>query len=247
MNLLPSDQSILSIDEWNLLSNLTHCYDEYSGFSLARRFIQEQNQLPPKMRFKLAPVGQFFTSITSAGQLLYEKNVDFISLCSHDRSILLHSSIKYVAGLGTCFITRYTRVLDYPAFCKSAEVIYGSDTLDNNNYTIDLLGSDGTFFKLVLALLTFSMLDCADYTDTTPVNLLNFKTVLRIQNMYFTLTWRYLVYRHGYDRAVICFSNLIKCIFSVHTAVVKAVKVKLYRDMINVVLKETEETFTLTE
>jgi hypothetical protein len=50
----------LSIDQWNLLSNLTHCYDEYNGFLLARRFIQEQNDLRPKMRFKLASDNEFF-------------------------------------------------------------------------------------------------------------------------------------------------------------------------------------------
>ncbi len=77
--------------------------------------MQEQNELPPKMRFRLAPITELFTSIASAGQLLYEKNADFVSLCSHDRSLLLRNTFRYVASLGGCFIMRHTRLLDEPA------------------------------------------------------------------------------------------------------------------------------------
>jgi len=59
------------------------------------------------MRFKLAAMGEFSTSILCTGQLLYEKNADFISLCSHDRSILLQNTIKYITGLGSCLIGHY--------------------------------------------------------------------------------------------------------------------------------------------
>jgi hypothetical protein len=232
------------MDEWNLITNLTHCYDEYNGFSLAQRFIQEQNGLPPKMRFRLTPVREFFTLIVHESQFLYEKNADFISLCSHDRSILLNNTMKLVSGLGTSFVTRDTRLLNNATFNESAETIYGSTVLVNSNRAIDLLDSDSTFVKLALALLTFSTLD---YTNIGPANLLNIKAVLRIQNIYSRLTWRYLLYKYGYDRAVICISNLIKCIFFVNDAVVKAVKIKLYRDMIDSLVKQTEETFTLTK
>jgi len=232
------------MDEWNLLTNLTHCYDEYNGFSLAQRFIQEQNGLPPKMRFRLAPVREFFALIINESQFLYEKNADFISLCSHDRSILIQSTIKLVSSLGTCFVTRDTRLLNNPAFNESAETIYGSTVLVNSNRAIDLLDSDSTFIKLALALLTFYTLD---YTNIAPINLSNIEAVLRIQNMYSKLTWRYLLYKYGYDRAVICISNLIKCIFFVNDAVVKAVKIKLYTDMIDSLVKQTEETFTLSK
>jgi len=205
LNLLQLDRSNISTNEWNLLSNLTHCYDEYSGFSLVQHFLREQNALPPKMRFKLAPVGDFYASFLGGAQLLYENNADFISLCSHDRSILLRNTMKYVAGIGSCLISRCTRLLDNVTFYKSAEAIFGSSALSNSIRTIDQLDSDGTLVKLMLALLAFSTFDYIYYTNIAPDNLLNMKEVLRIQNMYTELAWRYLLYKYDHKRAVMCF------------------------------------------
>ncbi|CAF4328386.1 unnamed protein product, partial [Rotaria sordida] len=48
LNLLRSDHSTLTIDQWNLISNLSHCYDEYGGILLGEHYIREQNLLPLK-------------------------------------------------------------------------------------------------------------------------------------------------------------------------------------------------------
>ncbi len=245
MNLLRSDQSTLTVNQWNLLSNLTHCYDEYSGFELVQRYTEEQNELPPKMRFKLESVAELFTAINSAIPFFYEKNSDFISLCSYDRSILLHKSMKNVAALCTCFITHHTRVLDNPVFYKSAETIYGSGRLSNGNRAIDLLDCDGTFVKLVLTLVIFSTFDYIYYINMIPVNLMNMKTVIRIQDMYVELTWQYLLYKYDHERAVICFSNIIRCIFLINAGLIEMTEDKQYSDMIDTLIKETEETLTL--
>ncbi len=247
MSLLRSDQSTLTADQWNLLSNLTHCYDEYNGFSLVQRYIREQNELPPKMRFKLESVNEFVASITVAGQRLYEKNVDCIALRSHDRSVLLHNSMKYVAGLGACFITRHTRLLENPALQKSMEVVYGSGTLVTSHRAIDQMDSDSTFFKLLLALLTFSTYGYTYYTNMTPDNVINIKAVLQIQDMYTELVWRYLIYKYDYERAVICLCKFIRCLFSLSESVVDAIECKQYTDMIDSIVKRTKETLTLTE
>ncbi|CAF3417450.1 unnamed protein product, partial [Rotaria sp. Silwood2] len=93
LNLLQSNQSTLSIDDWNHLSNLTHCYDEYNEFSLVQNFIYEQNNLPPKMRYKLTRINEFFLSFINRSHYFYENNTYFISLCSIIISIIyLHGS-----------------------------------------------------------------------------------------------------------------------------------------------------------
>jgi len=198
------------------------------------------------MRFKLTPVVELLTLITGVGQLIYEKNLEFISLCSHDRSILLHKTMKYVSGLGTCFIMRHTGLLDDPGLYKSAEVIYGSTTLAISYRVIDQLDFDGTFFKLVLALLSFSTFDYIYYTNKAPVNLLNIKAILAIQDMYTKLIWRYLLYKYDHERAVICFLKFLRCLFLVNNAIIEAIECRQYRDMIDTLIKQTEETFSLT-
>lgn len=241
LNLLRSDQSRLTIDQWTLLSNLVHCYDEYSGFSIAQRFIRQQNELPPKMRFKLAALSEYLTSMLCTGQLLYERNADFISLCSHDRSILLHNTMKYVSGLGSCIITRHIRVLDDPAMYKSIESMYGSTALANGIRAVDQLDSDTIFIKLALALLAFSTFNYTYYTNTPPNNLINVKAILYIQDTYTELIWRYLVYKYNHQRAVLCFSNLTRCIFLINNSLIEMHRVKQYQDIIDSIVKQTEK------
>jgi hypothetical protein len=247
LNLLRSDQSILTLAQWNLLSNLTHCYDEYSGLSLAQDYLREQNYLPSKIRFKIASVDKLFTSILSGTRDLYEKNVDFTSLCSHDRFILLHNTMKYVTGLGFCFIEYHTRLLDNPVLYISAERIYGSQALDNGIRAIDHLEFDNTFTKLVLALLAFSTFNYTYYKNIPAVNLTNIKAVLYMQDMYTELTWNYLIYKYDHERAVLCFSNLIRYLFLLNDAIVQAVEGEHYNNMIDSFVKKTEETLILSD
>ncbi len=100
------------------------------------------------MPFKIASVTQLFLPLLAQNQLVYEKNVNFISLRPHDRSILLRNITKYVADFDTCFITHHPRLLDNA-------VLYKSTALANSTHAIDELDFDSTFFKLVFLLLSF--------------------------------------------------------------------------------------------
>ncbi len=247
MNLLRSDQSTLTTEQWNLLSNLIHCYDEHSTFTTARHFLNEQNKLPIKIRFKLGPVNEFLTSCVAGAQVLFEKNANFVSLCSHDRSLLLHNTIKRVGGIGTCFTLHNIGLFGNPAFCKTAESIYGTIICDASKRTGVQLDSDVVFTKLILTVLIFSTPDYVYYTNTPPSNLKDMKTILHFQEMYIELAWRYLLYKYDHNRAVLSFSNLIRCLFTFHNAVVAAVKLQQYLDMINSFVKQTEETLSLSK
>ena len=197
------------------------------------------------MRFKLASVAEFYISLLYEAQYVFKKNSDFISLCSHDRLILFRNTMKYVASFSACFIARYTHLLDNLAFYKSSEIIYGSNTLIVSNRVTDQFIFDSTFIKVILALLAFSTFDYTYNKNIAPVNLINFKAILRIQDMYTTLTWRYLIYKYGYEQAVICFSHLIRCLLLIDDALIEAVKSKQYTDMIDSIIKKTEKTFLL--
>ena len=246
LNLLRADQSKLTKNQWTLLSNLAHCFDEYSGFAVAQRFIHQQSILPPKIRFKLTAVDGFFTSLMCTGQLLYEKNADFNSLCSHDRLILLHNTMKYVGGLCSCHIARHLRFMDDPVMFESVETMYGSTSLAIGIRAVDQLDSDSIFIKLALALLTFSTFNYISYTNTPPENLMNTRAVLNIQDTYIELMWRYLIYKYDHQRAVICFSNFIRCIFLINSSIVELYDVQHYQNMMDSIVKQTEKTLTLT-
>ena len=123
--------------------------------------------------------------------------------------------MKYVAGLtvSIMFITRYTSLLDNPTLYKSADIIYGSNTLAISNCAVNQFDFDNTLVKLILALLVFSTCNYINYTNIAPINLMNIKKVLRIQDRYNRLVLRYLIYKYNHERTVLFFSNIIRYLF----------------------------------
>ena len=72
-----------------------------------------------KMRFKIHVVQDFLNDILSSVPRLFEKNLDYLSLSSIDRSRLLHKVIKQIAGLTLCFITHLSKLIDQPSFYQN--------------------------------------------------------------------------------------------------------------------------------
>ncbi|CAF5107359.1 unnamed protein product [Rotaria sp. Silwood1] len=106
---------------------------------------------------------------------------------------------------------------------------------------IDRFDSDVTFIKLILAILAFSTISYTVYRKNTQSNLTNIKAILSIQDMYTDLAWRYLLYKYGHHQAVIRFSNLLRCLFSVSEAIVEAHEAQQFTDIIDYVVEQTEE------
>ncbi|CAF1092657.1 unnamed protein product [Rotaria sp. Silwood1] len=241
LNLLKFDQATLSMDQWNLLSNLVHRFDENSGYAFVERFLEEQNRLPLKLRFKHSSVQHFFISLLSKVQLVFEKNRDCLLLSQHDRTILLESTVEYTATIGGMFLLCQARLLDDLSFVKSAEMIFQPSAIVCIKRVIDRFDSDVTFIKLILAILAFSTISYTVYRKNTQSNLTNIKAILSIQDMYTDLAWRYLLYKYGHHQAVIRFSNLLRCLFSVSEVIVEAHEAQQFTDIIDYVVEQTEE------
>ncbi len=241
MNLLEVDQSTLTIDQWNLFSNLMLCYDEYNSLSLAERFISQQNILPLKLRFKCRSVNEFLSLLFAKVQLLFEKNPDFISLDSNDRSILLYRQIKYITIISSSFIIQQSHLFDYQGFNKAIENLFGTVIITANK----LLCFDIPFLKLSLAIICFSSFDYTIYENIPSENLINMKKILEIQDMYIELAWRYLVYVYDDKQAIIYFSNLIQYLLMVTNNIILIQDKNPFLDMINLVIKQTEQSFTV--
>jgi len=235
----------LDIEQWNLLSNLVHCFDEYNRFSFVKQFIQDQNALPVKLRFKCPLVKDFFTSTKTKIQLVSEKNPDLLLLSPHDRTSLLRTTIKHITSVGGMFVLRQHHLFEYPSFYNSAGLIFGSTAAAFTKYVIDQLDPDDTFIKLILAILSFSTLNYTVYTKFDQTNLINTKAILSIQDIYTELAWRYVLYKYGHHQAVMRFSNLIRCLFYVNDAIVEAHESREFTEMIDSVIKQTEQILFL--
>ncbi|CAF1005107.1 unnamed protein product [Rotaria sordida] len=174
-------------------------------------------------------------------QRVFEKNRDSLLLSPHDRTILLENTIEYTATIGGMFLLRQARLFDDVTFVKSAEIIFQPSAMVFIKRVIGQFDSDDTFIKLVLTILAFSTINYTVYRKNTQTNLTNIKAILSIQNLYTDLTWRYLLYKYGHHEAVIHFSNLLRCLFSVNGVIVEAYESQQFIDIIDFVFQEIKQ------
>jgi hypothetical protein len=178
-------------------------------------------------------------------QSVFEKIRDFLSLSLHDRRTLLRNTVDYTTGIGGAFILQQTQLFDRPAFFKSAELIFRPASVALTKHLIDQLDPDTMFIKIIFSIIAFSISNYTIYTHTTSDNLIDAKAILRIQDMYTELVWRYLLYKHNHREAVLCFSNLIRCLFLLNDSVVEAHEEQQFTDIIDSVVESTEQKLTL--
>jgi hypothetical protein len=78
-----------------------------------------------------------------------------------------------------------------------------------------------------------------------PVNLTNVSSIIRVQDMYTEIAWRYLLYKYGHSQAVRCFSKLIQWFFSINLTVVVGDRYKDFRATMDYVVEQTEQTLVI--
>lgn len=238
--LLPTEQSSLTLEQWNLLSNLLHSYDEYSQLNQIDAMIREQNKLPLKMRFKTSIFNDFLEQIFDGIRRLFEINVFFHSLTSIDRHRLFHKVIRQLVAFTCCFIVEKSNLIDHPAFYQTIETLFGSILLTNIRRVNQRVDQDIIFIKLVLALLMFSTFDTFD-----SIVLDDSSAVFRIQNRYADLTWRYLICKYDQRTAVRCFSQLIQSLFILHRSMIDIVENCDQLELVDVLIQRTEDSLTM--
>ena len=244
-NLLARDLSTLTVDQWNYIFNITHCYEEYHSLSFAHQTIDEQQKLPLKRRFKGNTIEQIMQSFASNVQHLYTKNADFLSLPSSTRSALLRRTMLPVASLSCCFLAQTSQLLSNSAFFQTMEVTYGSASSRHCQLTAERLDRDVVFVKLIMSLLIFSTFDCStDPARDQHIDLVDVKSIIQQQDRYIELTWRYLIHRYDDQQAVRCFSNLLRALFTMQSSLT-SIESERYSQMIDHLVQQTQTSLNL--
>ena len=245
-NLLQSDNSTLTIDQWNKISNLSHCYDEYSGLLIGERFVRQQNALPLKLRLKNTALIDFTGMALNGLQLFYERNQDFVSLSANDRSCLLSNTFKHAGGVCTNFLLHKVGITDYPMYYDAIGKIANPLAAIAAKRLSTQLDFDMIIVKLLLAVLSFSTINFTTYSmNTSSKYLSNIKQVLHIQNTYIELIWRYLLYKYDFKRSVLYFSRLLQCLLTVNEVIVKIEEVQWYTNQTDTLVQQTEQALNL--
>ncbi|CAF0926150.1 unnamed protein product [Adineta ricciae] len=247
LNLLTADQSGLTSDQWKLLSNLLQCYDEYSGLLIGRNYMYEQNKFPVKLRYKPVTVIELITSLMRQNPLLYINNRDFIDLSENDRALLLDNTLVYTTTSSVNFIHSQIGLNDLPVFLEAVGLISHPSYIPTVQQVAHRIVPDSVIMKLLLAIISFSTVQYTVYRDEPPRNLSNIGRILKIQDEYVDLAWRYLVYTYKFEWTVKYFSDLLRFLFVIHDGVRKSEEVKWYTNTIDSLTQQTKDVLTVKD
>ena len=242
MDLLQTDRSTLSFDQWNHISNLIHCFDEHGALTIVQRYSSEQNSLPIKCRHKPESIAQLYRTLLNKTQL-FQKNGDCLLLSSQDRSTLIQTIVKHTAGFGAATVLRQMKLYDDPIFSTNNMVLFGSDVMANAKRISDYRDEDLTFIKLIIAVLSFSTINTTVFTNTIPINWIDIKTIIHIQDTYIELSWKYMVYKYSYEDAVRRFVRLLRCLFHFQRAMNQGNARLEYTNLMDTVVEQMGKTF----
>jgi hypothetical protein len=178
-------------------------------------------------------------------QLIFEKNRHCISLSSDDRSFLLRNTIECTTNIGGAFLLRQFHLLDFPNFVQSSEIIFQPSAIILIKRLIEQLDPDIIFVKILFGLISFLISNYTFYNNIPADHLRDSKKIMDIQDMYTELVWRYLISKHSYRDAILCFLNFLRCLFLLNDSIVQAHQQKQYTDIIDSIVQSTESKLNL--
>lgn len=213
LTLLSNNRSSLTSTHWTLLSNVVHAYDNFSSIPDTRYAIKHLTKSSnsqssvDSISIKIAEASN--ASVISVVRCL----PDFQILTISEQRSLLERNMHGTTGVNFVLVSRDSGCIDSSTFLADISSIYGYETIPRMKYLQNQLDPDSTIVKLILIILAFSS-NCSAVTilenNQTDTFLLGTFRLFGSQNVYVELLWKYMIYRYGYDVAVIRFACLIQ-------------------------------------
>lgn len=202
----------LTAQHWRLLSNLVNSYDENSNAVLAQQYLLKQHTLPLKIRYKAESYFELWVNLATGTRCLFMKNQDFLGLSKSDQSSLLSRTINHTSSFASTVALKTAKLIDEPGFFHLIIDIFGSGPAQDGYRASELMDSDATILKLILAIIMFSTHDPMFFAQQDLNLFENLRSITNIQDKYADLAWRYLIHKYNYEYAVKFFSKVIRCL-----------------------------------
>ncbi|CAF3128610.1 unnamed protein product [Rotaria sp. Silwood2] len=246
LNLLKSDQSILTINQLTLLSNLFNCYKESQILPFTQRLTDTHIVSEFTCAMYEALVEEFLVSVYETAGAYLRSNDDLRHLSCHDRSIILRSAADNVCCMGGAFIMQHCHLYGLNSFLKAMNAKYGKHTMDIHIWAKKFIDPDVVLVKLSISLFAFSENTCCYYSNTLN-NLTNSIDILKIQNKYAEVTWKYLLYKYGHYEAVKRFLNITLWLAAMNILIGHNRTLKVHVHDIDSIVEQTELTLILDD
>ncbi len=249
LTLLNKDCSILTFDEWTLLTNIINTYDEQNFFLHTKDFFQNQFSLPPKIRSKNAHTLTHIGSLFSTIHKFIERCPLFYSLPSYFRKELIKRNLNTVGGFNGFFMAKEMNIFESEIYSKFIDNIYGHGYSNSLIQASQRLQENGILIKIMSMILIFSS-NCTiitiDRKGDIPI-ILNTKILIDIQNIFVTLLWKYLIYQYGFHQAILRFLSLVKSILDLIQRMDEGLKIQKHWTMVENVIEKTTRALNLED
>ncbi|CAF1173163.1 unnamed protein product [Rotaria sordida] len=239
LNILQADISTLTSDQWTLLSNLVHSYDERKVISVCQRLVQEDEYLHSMKPANETLVKQFFTLLYETTELCLSSNGDLRSLSFNDRSVLLRTGADSITCYGGIFSMYQFQLRTCQSFLHSLRRIYGEHSLMLTLNSIKFIDPDIVLNKMALLLLLSSKTTCI-FSSTISLDHADVSVISKIQNRYAEIAWKYLLYKYDEYQAVQKFMTLIQCLIAVIQTMSQVQSVESHVNDIETIVEHTQ-------
>ena len=214
MSLLNHDRSTLTVDEWGLLSNVVHAYDEQNLAVRTQWRFKEQSSLPAKLRSKPTSTLELIGLYFEAMQPFIERAPHFHSATSDIRKTIVRNNMHGIGAFNSLLAAAEANVYDNENHVLICNDIYGIEYVAESYRVMKRIEPNRTLVKLLLVVLAFSS-NCSivsydrsgDFASTPTVYMLH---MIQNQNLFVTMLWKYLLYQYGHAGAVRRFDCMIK-------------------------------------
>jgi len=240
---------MLTLDEWNLLTNIVNTYDEQNLFLQTKDFFQNQFSLPPKIRSKTSNTLNHIGTLFSTIHTFIERCPLFYSLPSNFRRQLIKRNLDTVGCFNGFFMAKEMNVFENEIYSKYIDNIYGIGYSNSVICASQRLEQNQTLIKIMFMILIFST-NCAVITINQSENIqiiFNIKMLIHIQNIFVTLLWKYLVYEYGFNEAILKCLSLVKSILDLIQRMADASKIQKHRTMVANIIEKTTGSLDLED
>ncbi|UJR17932.1 hypothetical protein I4U23_004831 [Adineta vaga] len=207
-NLLETDQSLLDSNQWMLLSNLVHAYEESEIFSISQHLFDAHtlHEFSSPM-CQLIEDDFIILNYEATGRYLRLNN-DLSKLSFNDRSVVYHDAAHKLCCIGSGFAIHSYHLLDLNTFSNSMAIRYGQCAVDLQRQAMNFIDPDIILVKLGFSLFTFTE-NFYNYFSNDSIGATHPIEIFQLQSKYADVTWKYLLYKYGYYQSVRRFLNLI--------------------------------------
>lgn len=213
--LITDERVMMTTKQWSLLMSIKQNHAEVNQLLAVDKYIQKQNELPPKMRFKISSVQEFLTSnVYKASEHLFENSSQMRLLSVRDSLMLMQKTIGFIKNLNIWWLIYRSALVNYPQFHQTCTMIYDNDRMRYGEQCLAHLSEDVILMELMMKMLIFSTMNYENDFSRLSSNCENSSMIVDIQNQYVDLTWHHLAYQHGAKKTVKIFADLIRSLFN---------------------------------